>query len=212
MKCPRVSRREDIVLAHVPAAVAAKVREDSDRPIVSVRHTFNRVRSSAEMFRLAERMLELYSSAHLVVTNRLHIAMPCLALETPVILVGDHLDDPRFSGLKDLCHHRSVSDFVRMSPEWFERPDPNPERHLGLRKELIERVGTFVSDGLPASTARKNRVDPTPCAIAREVSQRLERSEAERWRLAERLAALEAELARESPPDGSTPGSEGAAP
>ncbi len=201
MQRPSRARGQDIVLADIPAVVAAKVREDTDRRIISVRHSFNRVRGSAEMFRQAERMLKLYSSAHLVITNRLHVAMPCLAFETPVILVSDHLNDPRFSGLIDLCHHRTVADFLRLPTEWFERPDPNPERYLGLRKELIERVETFVKDGQPASTARAAAVDPTPWAVARELNKRLGQSEFERTLLAERLAALEKERAENAPPD-----------
>ena len=54
----------------------------------------------------AERLVKLYSRAKLVVTSRIHCALPCLGLETPVIftdLATKRLADTcRFSGLREL--------------------------------------------------------------------------------------------------------------
>ena len=36
-----------------------------------------------------ESILKIYQGAHMVITNKLHCTLPCLALETPVVLLYD---------------------------------------------------------------------------------------------------------------------------
>ncbi len=54
----------------------------------------------------AERLVRLYSKASLVVTGRIHCALPCLGLETPVVFTqlenDDFISTCRFGGLSDL--------------------------------------------------------------------------------------------------------------
>lgn len=56
----------------------------------------------------AERLVKLYSRARLVVTNRIHCALPCLGLNTPVIFTLNSKDNEintcRFGGLIDLLN------------------------------------------------------------------------------------------------------------
>jgi hypothetical protein len=52
--------------------------------------------SVKERHRLANELLYQYSSARLVVTTRLHAALPCAAMGTPVICIGE---GPRYSGM-----------------------------------------------------------------------------------------------------------------
>jgi hypothetical protein len=51
-----------------------------------------------DRFSLAKKHLEAFANAKLVFTSRLHVALPCLAMGTPVILVIDEteLDNSRF--------------------------------------------------------------------------------------------------------------------
>lgn len=53
----------------------------------------------------AERLVRLYAKAGLVITSRIHCALPCLGLDTPVIYVEDQQQDYvsscRLGGLKD---------------------------------------------------------------------------------------------------------------
>lgn len=56
----------------------------------------------------AERVVRKYAAAQLVVTSRIHCALPCLGLETPVVYV-EHADDSeagrcRMEGLRELFH------------------------------------------------------------------------------------------------------------
>lgn len=62
--------------------------------------------SDEERLREAERLVKMYSKAKCVVTSRIHCALPCLGLETPVIFLKN-LDDKdvsscRFGGLQEL--------------------------------------------------------------------------------------------------------------
>ncbi|MCL6620508.1 MAG: polysaccharide pyruvyl transferase family protein [Syntrophobacterales bacterium] len=51
---------------------------------------------------MAKKLLEIYKNhASLVITTRIHCALPCLAMGIPVIFFGDP-DDPRISLLQDL--------------------------------------------------------------------------------------------------------------
>jgi len=59
-------------------------------------------------FELAEKLLLQYSAAKFVVTSRIHCALPCLGMGTPVLYVDDQQQSEtsycRLSGLKELFH------------------------------------------------------------------------------------------------------------
>ncbi len=52
-----------------------------------------------EKIKLAQKFLDMLAKAKLVITNRLHTTLPCLAYKTPVIFISSDLNDVRFSGL-----------------------------------------------------------------------------------------------------------------
>lgn len=64
--------------------------------------------SEEEKFAYARRLLARYASARLVVTSRIHCALPCLALGTPVIFINDTLENKgntcRVEGLSRFFH------------------------------------------------------------------------------------------------------------
>ena len=57
--------------------------------------------SDNERFQLADQFLRDYSKAKLIVTSRLHCALPALSMGVPVLFVGKNLGDPRFAGALD---------------------------------------------------------------------------------------------------------------
>jgi hypothetical protein len=70
-----------------------------------IRHSINReaLKSDHEYFEYAEQLIKNYAQAKLVVTSRLHCALPCLALGTPIIFINsDGLSYGRFDGLLEL--------------------------------------------------------------------------------------------------------------
>lgn len=66
----------------------------------------------AEKFKLAEDLLHQYATAKLVITSRIHCALPCLAMGTPVIFVNgfdSFVDSCRFDGILDLFNRIDVN-------------------------------------------------------------------------------------------------------
>ena len=58
-----------------------------------------------QRFDEAEKLLRRYAKAKLVITSRIHAALPCIALGTPVILVVKNYDSLRYQGLDDFLNH-----------------------------------------------------------------------------------------------------------
>ena len=64
-----------------------------------------------EKFAMAEDLLHKYAKAKLVITSRIHCALPCLAMGTPVIFVNgfdSFVDSCRFDGILELFNRIDV--------------------------------------------------------------------------------------------------------
>ena len=70
--------------------------------------------TDAQKLHEAERLVKMYAKAKLVVTSRIHCALPCLGLETPVIFTykenSDIVSSCRYKGLLDLFNIFSCSE------------------------------------------------------------------------------------------------------
>lgn len=65
-----------------------------------------------EKFEMAEKLLKDYARAKLVITSRIHCALPCLAMGTPVIFINGFetfTDSSRFDGVIDLFNRIDVN-------------------------------------------------------------------------------------------------------
>ena len=92
-----------------------------------------------------ENLLNKYAQARLVITSRLHCALPCVAYNTPVIVLfsGLHTDN-RYGGLKDFFHgYSSIQDKMNFN---FENPKPKltidelNELQTKIRNDIFNRV------------------------------------------------------------------------
>ena len=72
--------------------------------IINLTHHFNLSYGHLERFQMAKNLLDRYAKAKLVVTTRLHVALPCLGLRTPVIFINKDYDHERFPGLYELLN------------------------------------------------------------------------------------------------------------
>lgn len=63
----------------------------------------------------AQAMVDLYAGAEMVFTRRLHCAMVCVALGTPVLLLyhPEYEDVGRFAPMNGMVRHQNVADFLR---------------------------------------------------------------------------------------------------
>jgi len=101
----------------------------------------------------AERLVKLYASAKYVVTSRIHCALPCLGLGTPVVFTEDSLQPEvsscRFGGIKELFNVLSfqkdnvVSDFGIV---WFDEHTVivNKPLYKKYAKQLFESCEKFI--------------------------------------------------------------------
>lgn len=90
-------------------------------------------------------LLTVYQNARCVVTKRLHCALPCLALETPVFLIKEMEDDIRFDPYYDFLYRTTVTRFMADDYEYdFMNPPANKTDYKKYRQEIIEKVTDFV--------------------------------------------------------------------
>ena len=116
--------------------------------------------SNEEKFVLAEQRLEMYSKARFIITRRIHAALPCLAMNTPVILtVTDDMMSVnpkekaaggRFGGIIDLFNSKkftqhgieSVGCEDKITKDNFPS---NPDKYKYYRDLLNEKVTNFIN-------------------------------------------------------------------
>ena len=144
---PRNLPREDFIVAcDLPPAQLAHLQRSTSRPVVTVSHTGKPHRDPMAQEAEAEEMLSLYASAAAVVTSRVHAALPCLALGTPVLLVQQSRNERRVSDVAGLVHSVQARDFLRGRHDFeLAAPPANPEHFRPLAAALEERCRAFVS-------------------------------------------------------------------
>lgn len=70
----------------------------------------NKNYTDSELFEKAESLIKKYANAKLVITSRIHCALPCLALGTPVIFIagGGLFEESEMSRLKGTIEHLNI--------------------------------------------------------------------------------------------------------
>ncbi len=102
--------------------------------------------SPNERLKIAEEYLDKYSKAKMVITTRLHAALPCLSMKTPVLMLNMATDQYRYSGLHELVRHATFEDFMNGKVDFdLDKPKPNPEDYLTVRKKLMKMMKVWAS-------------------------------------------------------------------
>jgi hypothetical protein len=104
-----------------------------------------RYKTEESRFQLAEYLLKLYQNARLVITSRLHCALPCLAMGTPVLFVdgGSVSDQDRFDGLDRFVNTIRLSD-EKSKTKIDLSSIHNGNHHLEYAEQLKRRCQEFV--------------------------------------------------------------------
>jgi len=116
------------------------------------------IHTDEQKFAMAEDILKKYAKAKLVITSRIHCALPCLALGTPVIFVNgfdSFVDSCRFDGILDLFNRIDVdaktgsftSNFGLEGKIDRNTTVKNLEKHHGLAEALKEKCRNFIQNG-----------------------------------------------------------------
>ncbi len=120
-----------------------------------------------EKIKLAQKLLQQYAQAKFVITSRIHCALPCLALGTPVLFVDGNLnhltDTTRFKGILEHLNVYDASPLIQTYPgmlkalterpvfsnptdiDWNNFPS-NPDSHLEIAKKLTEQCQEFIRE------------------------------------------------------------------
>lgn len=112
--------------------------------------------SEQEKLDKAEALLKEYARARLVITSRIHCALPCLALGTPVIFINGFdrfVDSCRFDGILDLFNRIDVdtetgefsANFPLASKIGRDTMVENLGRHHSLAEPLKNACRAFVA-------------------------------------------------------------------
>jgi hypothetical protein len=112
--------------------------------------------SDSEKFEMAEALLHKYARAKLVITSRIHCALPCLAMGTPVIFVNgfdSFVDSCRFDGILDLFNRIDInakngkftSNFDLQGKINSNTMVKNLEKHHLLADQLKKKCRDFIA-------------------------------------------------------------------
>ncbi len=114
----------------------------------------SKYKSHDELFDRAKFLLSEYSHTNLVVTSRIHCALPCLSFQTPVIYVYDDLNDKsshhngRFEGILELFNvMHSIHGKLTLSGYNFIDKNTkisNKSTYLEYKEKLIKRCSDFM--------------------------------------------------------------------
>ena len=106
-------------------------------------------------FEYAVKLLDCYANARYVITSRIHCALPCLALNTPVMFV-ERVDDPeiskcRMGGLLELFHriiysNESLYSTNGISYFTIDTNFKNKPNYITLKDKLESICGEFIKN------------------------------------------------------------------
>ncbi len=131
----------------VEAVLSGELARAGLKPVI-VRHNSDAFPADEKArFAVAQTYLDFYAGARFVVTSRLHAALPCLAMNTPVLLVRDDPDNIRFQGLIELVNFETPSAIMAQPERVRQYVDDVRTDHLPLRKALMEKVAAFREAG-----------------------------------------------------------------
>lgn len=152
---PKV-RRSGVICCDVPEEVV-NLLKDFRQGVTVVTHELNDPSPDfAARMEAAKALLTRYASAEMVFTRRLHCAMACLALGTPVLLLyrPEYEDISRFAPMDEMVRRQGVEDFIR---EVRQHGMPAPWRNpadVGVLQRILKNA---IAEGL-----RRAETQPLP--------------------------------------------------
>ncbi len=147
------SEREYVCLVGVEGAVSKAVRKQlkgTDIDVVELPPTRPEPSTSLSWEERRDEVikyLETYQNAKCVVTFRLHCALPCLALETPVLLVRHSFKSVRFNPYSRWLHKAKPQQVIDGEfKDFILKPPPNPDDYKETREALKKTISEFIEE------------------------------------------------------------------
>lgn len=146
-KFPDIQKENKIILVDIRREVCDYIIENTDIDVEIITHEQkDRGKAWEKRKKDVEDLLKKYQSAALVITTRLHCALPCLALGTKVLVIKreDHDFKERMSTFEQYFHHCLYEDIVQGKVDLSKIPE-NKEDFKILATELRERCECFIN-------------------------------------------------------------------
>lgn len=147
-KFENVEKQDYICAVDVSKKVIEKIKEYTKLEVKEITHTVpeNYYKLSwEERFKNVENLLKTYQGAKAVVSYRLHCALPCIALETPVVLLNEDYRNDRFGDYTKYINSCSEEDFVEGKTNFdFENLAKATDDWRHLRKDIEKKCKDFI--------------------------------------------------------------------
>lgn len=153
LSLPGKAEKEDVIyVVDVSDEVVEYIKSHTHSKVEKLTHYLtheDQNKSFDERMKCVEELLTKYRNAKMVVTRRLHAALPCLALNTPVLLIK--YDDPNYKGrldtFYDFVNNVSESDLLNETISVdFDKVKTNPVKYKKYRNQLIKDCKAFISE------------------------------------------------------------------
>lgn len=147
-----IEKQDYICLVDLDEKSSNLVKKATTREIKEITHDVNPEEIKKKTFEKrmeeVEALLKTYQAAHIVLTNRLHVALPCIALGTPVVLIHkEHFEEDRLGTFLQYVTSFSDSEFEKInSKELIENPKSNSKKYLEIREPLIKKCQEFIEE------------------------------------------------------------------
>lgn len=167
LRRPDVPRKGGVVCCDVPQAVISAIREYRADVDEVTHHVDAPCADFQARMTAAEAMLRRYAEAEMVFTRRLHCAMACLAVGTPVMLLynSQYEDIARFAPMDGMVVKQPMDAFLQqLERRGFPTPWKNPADMAFIRQRL---------EGAVARGLARSETMPLPI---------VPQEDAERWR------------------------------
>ena len=186
---------DEILLVDVdPASEQCIRRHFPEERYISVTHKADpetyRLLPVKERMERANALLRRYQGAKCVITSRLHCALPCLALGTPVLLLYKDEFASRIKSFLAYFHYATPDNLSDALQSYdLRQPPANSEAYLPIREKLIHICEDFIS-----APAKKPAALPPPEELHRWQKALLQPSELHLRREAARMTGWIGEL------------------
>lgn len=148
-KFENIEKKKYICAVDVSEEVVKKIKETTDMEVKIVTHTVPEdyyKLSWEERMKNVEELLKLYQGATAVISFRLHCALPCMALGTPVILLNEDYRNDRFGDYIKYIESCSELDFINGVVKYDYNNIPiHSDEWKKLRDGLINRCEEFIN-------------------------------------------------------------------
>lgn len=145
----KVEKKPYICLVDLDDKIVNYIKSITNLEVKVMTHEVNQVKYSKLSFdqrmNRVKEYLTIYQNAQLVITNRLHVALPCLALQTNVVLVYYDCFKDRLETYKEYLNVYSEKEILKESMENLLKLK-NPKKYLKIRENLKKECTDFINE------------------------------------------------------------------